>query len=61
MLSKTERILFGVVFVALCATLVKAHFIMNELEEAGGIRGAVVEAGKEVKSIINEINEDDSK
>jgi len=60
-MSRIEKIALTLVFVAFAGSLLIAFHLANELEENGGVRGLVVEAGKEVKSIINEINEGENK
>ena len=37
------------------------YLIVDRIEQAGGIRQVIVDAGKEVKSIYNEIQEDEQK
>jgi len=61
MFTKNNRILFAVIFVLFAGVIVITHQLANEIEENGGVRGIVVEAGKGVKSIINEINEGENK
>ena len=38
--------------------LVSSYIFMSRVEDAGGFRQIIVDAGKEVKSIYNEINEE---
>jgi hypothetical protein len=44
-------LMFSLIFTA-------TYSILTEIDKAGGVRAVVVNAGKEIKSISKEINED---
>lgn len=53
---RTVWTLIGAIFVL---WFVSTYIIMSRVEDAGGFRQIIVDAGKEVKSIYNEIQEDE--
>lgn len=52
-----EKIVLGLVVILILVTSVSAHRCRLILEQNGGVRQVLVDVGKDVKSIIREINE----
>ena len=59
-LEKFELKVIGLVIITSLLAAFLLHEVRKEVNNAGGIRNIVVGAGKEVKSIIDEINMPDS-
>ena len=55
--TQFEIVLAGIIVCCLLIFGLSMAFIGSAIEEAGGVRAIVVEAGKEVKSIVKEIEE----
>ncbi len=57
-MSKVEKYIIGtivVLFLSMCAT---TALLVSEVKEAGGIKGIIVEVGKDIKDISQQINEE---
>lgn len=57
-IEKIVLIFIGVLVIALGFTI---HSLFSKIEESGGMRNVIVETGKEVKGIINEVSENEKK
>lgn len=57
-MTRIEKIVIGATVVAVVGIGILSYRLAVEIDEAGGIRGIVVEAGKDIKSIVKEINDE---
>ena len=55
-MSKIEKVILVAIVLLLAVAVTSFMATSRAIEEAGGVRKVVVEAGKEVKSIAEEIN-----
>ena len=55
-MNKTEKgLIKGMVF-CLIIFMASSYVLMTSIEKLGGVKGLIVEAGKEIKDIANEID-----
>ena len=55
-MTQIEKIIIGGMITVVVGIGFLSYGISKEIEDAGGVRGIVVETGKGIKSIINDIN-----
>ena len=53
------KLVWALIGVILFVWVASTYIVVDRIEQAGGIRQVIVDAGKEVKSIYNEIQEDE--
>ena len=54
-MTKTEKCMIGAILILVCLMGVSVYFLAVSIEDAGGIKGIAVEAGKGIKDISREI------
>ncbi len=59
-MTTIEKVTTGVTIVSIILFIVSVNSCVNEIEDAGGISGIIIEAGKEVNRISNEISKDEA-
>jgi hypothetical protein len=57
-MTKIEKFILVILVMVVGTWVTIAALLVSEVEEAGGMRAVIVETGKEIKSIYNEIQED---
>jgi len=57
-ITKIEKIILGVIVFLAIATFASCTILFRSIEEHGGIKSVTIDAGKEIKSVIKEINKD---
>lgn len=60
-MNKIEKIVLSIIIVCSLILCYIGYNISRQIKESGGIRNVIVETGKEVKGIVNEISEDENK
>ena len=53
-----EKGIVGIIGVQLVAIVIGVTYTVNAIEEAGGMKAVIVETGKEIKNIGEQIAED---
>ncbi len=57
-ITKIEKIILGVIAFLAIATVGICTILFRSVEEHGGIKNVVIDAGKEIKSVAKEIAKD---
>ena len=57
-MTNIEKVIIGMIATLVLLLIISVIGVLNAVEEEGGIRQAVVNAGKEIKSIAQEITDE---
>jgi len=57
-MTTIEKAMIGVIVGAIILFVVSVNSCMNVIEDAGGMKNIIIEAGKEVKDMAREIGKD---
>ena len=58
-MNKMEKVILGLSIAVFIGVDVSCNLLISAIEESGGLRSMVIDAGKDVKQIYKEINEDE--
>lgn len=59
-MTKIEKIVLSFIVVLVLFSCYIAISVANRVNEAGGLRNVIVDTGKEIKGIINDISENEN-
>lgn len=57
-MTKVEKGVIGAIIGLALLTVISVSYTFYQIEEAGGMRQVLIEAGREVKSISEEVSKD---
>jgi len=57
-MTSIEKVILGVICVIFVAMVLGATYTISAVEEAGGMKAVIIEAGKEIKDIGEQIAKD---
>ena len=57
-MTKIEKVIIGFMAALVIVLVVSISFTISAVNEAGGVRSLVIDAGKDIKEIAKEINAD---
>lgn len=57
-MTTIEKFTAGVLVLIVSLWVGTAYIMFSEIDEAGGVRAIIVDTGKEIKSILDEINDE---
>jgi len=55
-ITKIEKAILGIIAVIILFISVAVAYTVNAIYEAGGVKATIVEAGKEIKDIVEQVD-----
>lgn len=57
-MTKTEKVILCVIATLIIGVVISVTYVAKSIDEAGGMKAVIIEAGKEIKDISNKIAEE---